>query len=68
MNLVIGLALALSHQHNIDYSLGENGKLHKLDRANFSYPHVAIPACQPNTIKNLHVHGSPYVPQNMYLG
>jgi hypothetical protein len=43
-------------KHNVDYFPGANGKSHKLDHVNFSYPHVAIPTCQPNIAKNLHVH------------
>jgi hypothetical protein len=40
---------------------------HRPDYVNFSCPCVAILTCQPNTIKDLHVHGLPHVPQSMYF-
>jgi hypothetical protein len=53
-------------KRSVNCSLGVDDKSHRPNYVNFSHPRVAILACQPNTIDNLHVHGSPCVPQSMY--
>jgi hypothetical protein len=53
-------------KHSVDCFLGVDDKSHRPNYVNFSHPCVAILACQPNIIDDLHVHGSPCVPQNMY--
>ncbi len=51
---------------SVNFSLRLDDKSHRPNHVKFFHPRVAIPACQPNIIDNLHIHGSPCVAQNKF--
>jgi hypothetical protein len=55
---VFGFAQCGAH-----FVLGVDDKSHRPDHINFFRPHVAIPACQPNSVNDLSIAKSPCVAQ-----
>ncbi len=62
-----GEAMFGSAKCGANFSPSVDDESHKHDRINFSCPHVVVPACQPKSVNNLSILGSPCVAQNMFL-
>jgi hypothetical protein len=52
--------------HNVNFSPRANNELHRPNHVKFFCLHVVVLACYPNSVNNLHVHGSPCVTQSMF--
>jgi hypothetical protein len=50
----------------VNFSPSADDDLHRPNRLNFFRPHVAILACQPNSVDDLSIPGSPCVAHNMF--
>jgi hypothetical protein len=55
-----------SAKRSTNVSPRADDKLHRPNHVNFSHPWVIVPACQPNSVNDLHIHGLPCVAQNMF--
>ncbi len=55
-----------SAMHSVNFSPRANNELHKPSHVKFSCPHVVVLVYHPNSVDDLHVHGSPCVTQNMF--
>jgi hypothetical protein len=53
-------------KHGANVSPGANDESHRPNRVNFFRPHVVVFTCQPNSVDNLSVFGSPCVAQSMF--
>ncbi len=56
-----------SAKHNAHFLPRVDDESRRPNHINFSRPCVVVPACHPNNVNNLHVHGSPCVAQNMFF-
>jgi hypothetical protein len=56
-----------STKRSADFLPRANNELHRPKHVKFSCPHVVIPTCHPNSVNNLHIHGSPCVTKNMFF-
>ncbi len=54
-----------SAKRSTNFSPRADDKLHRPNHVSFSHPRVTVPACQPNSVNDLHIHGLPCVAQNM---
>jgi hypothetical protein len=56
-----------STKHNAIFLPRVDDESHRRNHINFFHPYVVVPAYHPNSVNNLHIHGSPCVAQNMFI-